>query len=574
MPSRCRLSVRAKPLKPIGLMMLENTAPLEPRPNSPVEPQPASPEKTISWREPCAVLLAIFLVDATVYHGAGFAGIALLLFVLPLLFWAGITVPRTNRLILLFAAGAAAVAAKLLWCGNGWAAFLGFVVVFLFAAALNGVPFRYFNLIYYLLRLIASGAYGFADYFRSSKRLRRISLRSPAAVLIPLLAVVVFAGIFVCANSDLQEILKNGWTAFVDWLGQFSDWLPAGPQVAIWIAAGWITIGLLRPLPETFRLAARFVWPEIVSNQSPPALPGEEVFVAQKVVEEDAKVDSPHYFIFRNTLLALNVLFAVYLVFEFYKNWTRDFPPGFDYSRHMHLGAAYLTFALGLSTLILCAIFQGDMLRDPRIGRLKRLAGIWSALNFLLAFSVYNRLYIYIDLNGLSRLRIIGLLGTTAVVLGLVMVVRMFLLSKKIDWLLQRYAVSVFAVVFLGLVFPFDMLIAHHNVARVMRGDLAPSIFLLRHPESAEDYLASLPLLDSDDPIIREGAWALFAEKFPTLCAPPPPDKYGWTAFQWSEKRLRKALESRRGELDVFLLDYSKREKAIDSFRKYTDRWI
>ncbi len=555
-------------------MMSENVTPLETQPDSPVETQPASPEKTISWREPCAVLLAIFFVDTTVYHGAGFAGLALLLFVLPLLFWAGITVPRTNRVVLLFAVGAAAVAAKLLWCGNAWTAFLGFVIFFLFAAAQSGIPFRFFNLVYYLLRLIASGAYGFADYFRSSKRLQRIRLRSPAAVLVPLLAVVVFAGIFVGANPDLQETLQKAWDSFVDWLGRFSDWLPTGPQIAIWIAAGWIMIGLLRPLPETLLGVARFVWPDIVSLQSVPAIPGEEVFVAQKVVDENAKVDSPHYLISRNTLLALSVLFAVYLVFEFYKNWTRDFPSGFDYSRHMHLGAAYLTFALGLSTVILCIIFQESMLRDSRIGRLKRLAVIWSILNFLLAFSVYNRLYIYIDLNGLSRLRIIGLLGTTAVVLGLVMVVRMFLHSKKIDWLLQRYAWSMFAVVFLGLVFPFDMLIAHYNVSRVMQGDLAPSIFLLRDPNSAEDYLASLPLLDSDDPIIREGAWALFAEKFSKLCVSPSSDKYEWTAFQWAEKRLLDALESRQEELDVYQLDYSKRQKAIERFRKYTDRWI
>jgi len=243
----------------------------------------------------------------------------------------------------------------------------------------------------------------------------------------------------------------------------------------------------------------------------------------------------------------------------------------------MHLGAAYLTCALALSTLVLCTIFRGKTLCDPRIATLKKLAIIWLVLNFLLAFAVYNRLYIYIDLNGLSWRRIAGLLGSTAVVLGLIMVMRMILLSQGIRWLVYRYAWSVLAVIFIGYVFPFSWYISHHNVSRVMNGDLAPSIFLFPTSlDMPEHYLASLPLLESEDEIIREGAMAFFAVYYSSLeRASTPKGYYHWTSFQWSEQRLKQALEPRKEELRLYMeRPYSEREETIKKFRRYTNRWI
>ena len=49
-------------------------------------------------------------------------------------------------------------------------------------------------------------------------------------------------------------------------------------------------------------------------------------------------------------------------------------------------------------------IFRGRTLRDRRLARLRGLAWIWSVENFVLALTVYNRMYIYIDFNGLSRI--------------------------------------------------------------------------------------------------------------------------------------------------------------------------
>jgi hypothetical protein len=268
-------------------------------------------------------------------------------------------------------------------------------------------------------------------------------------------------------------------------------------------------------------------------------------------------------------------LFGVYLVFEFSKNWTRSFPEGFNYSRHMHEGAAYLTFALALSTIVLCTVFRGKTLLDPRLSSLKRLALIWVATNFLLAFAVYNRLYIYIGLNGLSERRIAGLLGTTAVILGLIMVVRMILLSKGIRWLVYRYTWSVLAIILIGYVLPFGCVVSQHNVSRVMKGDILPAVFLFpTHASSApEHYLASLPLLESEDEIIREGAKAILAEYYSSRKTGTA-GYYQWTAFQWSRCILDKKLKSRMDELQPYLDDDKLRKQAIEKFRRHTRRWI
>src|SRR5207244_2219651 len=91
------------------------------------------------------------------------------------------------------------------------------------------------------------------------------------------------------------------------------------------------------------------------------------------------------YATFRNTLVAVIVLFAAYLGFEFKTLWFRVFPKGFYYSGYAHEGAAWLTAALALATIVLSVIFRTAVLRDAGLPRLKKLAWIWSAENLLLA---------------------------------------------------------------------------------------------------------------------------------------------------------------------------------------------
>ena len=525
-----------------------------------------SPLAHFTWREPAAVLAAVILADVSLYHGDGFAGLALFVLMLPILFLLGTNSPLLNVRTSLFFVLAFFVSLKLIWCGNPAAVCVGLGVIFLIAALQAGMPLHLRSLIAYSFNGVFAAPYNFADYYRSLRRWQKtggwtLQPAKQAAIFVPMALLLVFGTIFIFANPDLQATVQFYWGQCVEWFGRFTDWVPAFEQVLLWTAFAWVMIGLLRPR-NTLELVQQNAIPQVDT-------------ITKKSEERNEK--DLFYYAYFNSLISLIFLFGIYLCFEFYQNWTRDFPKGFNYSQHMHQGAAYLALALALSTLVLCTIFRGKTLYDTRLDMLKRLAMIWIVLNFLLAFAVYNRLYIYIDLNGLSWRRILGLLGSTCVVLGLIMVMRMILLSQGIRWLVYRYAWSVLAVVFIGYVFPFSWYISHYNVSRVMKGDIAPSIFLF--PESwdmPEHYLASLPLLESEDEILREGAMAFFADYYSSLeKESTPKGYYRWTSFQWSKQRLIKAMEPRKEELRVYMArPIPERERAIQKFRMYTRRWI
>lgn len=545
------------------------------------------PKKTpieFSWREPLCVLLAVLLADATLYHGAGFAGIAAFICGMILLFFLGTKKPKCDLPVASFTALVLLVGAKLLWCGNGWTAFLGVLCVFYFAALQCGRSSGVGDMLNYLVLSLFSGRFGWV-YLRGLGRsmMGFRDMKSPqAAVVLPICAVLVFGSLFILANPGLQNMLQDWGNRIGEFFTHYSNWIPVPMQIWYWFCIAWIMVGMFHPQPFGPQSSLSNLYEEILDGfrESTQEHFGGEKSDSENIetakTEEKSPEDtrSPYYPAFRNTLLALIGLFAVYLVFEYYTNFTRNFPEKFDYSRHMHEGAAYLTLALALSTIMLCGIFRKNILRDPRIANLKKIACTWTLLNFLLAFSVYNRLSIYIDLNGLSRLRVIGLLGVSSVVLGLIMVARMFLRSRDIFWLFPRYYWCVFSMFFVGLVFPVDYYVAKHNVNRVMNGDRLPSIFLLRHPGSSEEFLASIPLLDCRDEILKEGACALFAEHYLRVQKTLPENTYRWTAFQYSRDRLLKILEERKSELEPYLNDLSKRKEAISVFRTHTDVWI
>ena len=193
-------------------------------------------------------------------------------------------------------------------------------------------------------------------------------------------------------------------------------------------------------------------------------------------------------------LWAVIGLFAAYLVFEFQTLWFREFPKGFYYAGYAHEGAAWLTVALALATLVLSLdLSRRTCSRDPRLARLQRLAWIWSALNLLLALTVYHRMSIYIDFNGMTRMRTIGLFGITTVVVGFVLVLWKIVHHRDFLWLIQRQLWTLAIAIYLFALTPVDTLVHTYNVRQILAGDLAPSVQISVHPISAEGYLVLGP---------------------------------------------------------------------------------
>ena len=218
--------------------------------------------------------------------------------------------------------------------------------------------------------------------------------------------------------------------------------------------------------------------------------------------------------------------------------WRRDFPAGFYYAGYAHQGAAWLTFALALATGLLSLVFRGQILRDERQNTLRLLAWIWSGLNLLLAIAVYNRLWIYVGYNGMTTLRTVGFFGTTLVVVGFVLVVIKIAANRGFWWLIRaQLAALVLAVIAYGL-FPVDWVSHRYNVSRITDGYLHPSVMIAVKPVDDSAMLCLLDLVSTKDPLIREGALAMLAQRQDEIESLGKQEPWHWTKYQYATEKL------------------------------------
>ena len=536
---------------------LVEPSPVELPLKSPAAESPVRALTAAGVREMAAIAGLLTLADLTIYRGAGFAGLAALFVGGPLLLLVGTRrfAPRLG--FWLVSVMLMLLAARLVWMGSILGVVCGFVLIVSFAVAIGGQQPHVSTILAGGCQLVVAGlvrfAQGLEQWIEVAPRLPRVRWLN---YLLPAAALILFGTLFVQANPDLARSIAERWQRAMEsltiWLQRWHD---HGPEIAFWLATAYIAVGLLRPL-----------LPQLPAAASQPEEPG--VPFAEAVTQP-----APLFAALRNTLWAVIGLFAVYLVFEFATLWFRTFPVGFYYAGYAHQGAAWLTAALALATLALSLIFRGDVLSDPRLPKLRLLAWIWSAENFLLAVSVYHRMSIYIDFNGMTRMRTIGLFGITTVVAGFVLVLWKLRRNRSFAWLIQRQLWALAVAIYLYALTPVDTLVHTYNVRQILRGDLAPSVQITEHPISTEGYLVLQPLAECQDPIIRDGIRALLAEQ--QLAAEERAKErreLGWTTFQMSDDWLDTDLRA-SAALWADFRDDARRAAALAQFRQYAYQW-
>jgi hypothetical protein len=521
------------------------------RPTNPfADPRRGALTPPLRWRELLAVALLVVLCDLTIYRGHGFAGYTALFFLSPLLLAYGAFRPPGGRAAWIVGVMLLLLAARLLWCGSGLLVAYGFSLLATMAMALAGQTPHVAETAVFASQSIAAGYKRLAQYGRSVARssVSRIPLLN---IGLPLAALVAFGTVFILANPDLlasfSEALEKVVKHVRDWLTRLSV-----AEIAFWVASAWIAIGLLRQVSD--------------GNRGPEPLDLEPA----EVLDTEP---SRFYLAFRNTLLTVIVLFAVYLVFEFRTLWFREFPTGFYYSGYAHEGAAWLTFALALATIVLSLVFRGSVLRDPRLVRLRRLGWIWSVENFVLAVAVYHRLAIYINFNGMSPMRIVGFYGMSAVVVGFVPVLWKIGRGRSFGWLVRRQLWALAIVVYLFALTPVDAIVVHYNVRRILAGDPAASVQISVHPISPEGVLLLEPLLNCDDLVIREGIGAMLAQRDDDAEAlATHRQSLGWTAYQLADELMLTRLRADRSHWSAYR-DRHLREATLKRFHDYAYQW-
>ncbi len=537
-------------------------------------------------REVLAIVIWTVLADLLIFRTFGYTGPGLFFALVPLLFLVGYP-GRTDRqprpeasaevgpAKKLTVALITLVAVRLIWSGTGLAVFSGVVLVV--ALSMSAAGYMPYVLEGFVLaaRAIVDGAkrlakyrltpgpvgdHGFPDAGSvtaddggsgevaglSGNLSGDGSAGKIAALTLPVVAAMVFGAIFVFANPDLFDWVSGRVSQLADrvrlWLVGMSIW-----ELPFCVTAMLVGAGLMRPVLPMVRIGPQ----------------------DSSVTGHEQTVRSPFYNAFRNTLLTLIVLFAVYLVFEFVTLWKREFPDGFYYAGYAHQGAAWLTYALALATALLSVIFSGLMLSDDRLGLVRRLAWLWSAQNILLAAAVYNRLAIYVGYNGMTRMRTVGFFGITVVVVGFALVLYKIGRQRSFWWLIRAQLIALVLTVIAYSLFPVDYVVHRYNAGRVQSGYLHPSVMIAVKPTMDEGVFPLLRLTECEDPVIRDGVLALLAERQIQLEETSPTH---WTEFQGSTMLLEKRLKQNESKWIEFW-DPVKRKIAIETFQEYAMKW-
>lgn len=533
--------------------------------------EPSSPVREIDWRDyfwrqPGAIgaaganvrewvslLLVIVAGDLLLFRGGGFVGFAIFFGVALCALLGGTRVRTFHWSLVLQSILVALLCARLAWQGSPLQVLCGFVLIAAFATSLAGLA-PYLATVGLMVAQCSIAGVQFLTGYLSGLPGSKPNVDGFAIfkVLLPVMVVSVFGTIFIMANPDAVTVVYRQIASAFDELARWISRLDLSvTEVLFWVFTAWITVGLFRPM--AFLKSLR-----LETAQDGSAKPAE----------------TPLYATFRNTLLAVILLFAGYLVVEFATLWFRKFPKDFYYAGYAHQGAAWLTIALALSTAVLSAVFNRATALDPRAKRLRVLAYVWSFENLLLSIAVYNRLFIYIGYNGMTHWRIVGIFGISVVVAGFALVVWKIIRDKSFLWLVHRQLWALSTAVFLFAIAPVDAIAVRYNANRIARGDIAACMQIGVQRLDTESKLFLIPLLECSDLKIREGVKAILATEYQELTARQyGPRSGGWTHQRGVDFTLAKAINRHKTALTPMLDDDSSRRAAIAHFYEYAYQW-
>ena len=217
------------------------------------------------------------------------------------------------------------------------------------------------------------------------------------AIVVPLGLVVVFGGVFAAANP----VVARGVQGLVAYLPNLA-WFPSPLRFLFWGACALGAAGLLRPVVrELAGLDARLG-------------PGDAL------AEVDEEAPDARITLARNGMVALNVLFVAYNALDAVYLWAGRAPEGVSHTDYAHGGAAWLTVALLMSTVVLGVLFRGPLATDPKGKIARALAYAWAGQNLVLAAGTFRRITMYVSYSGLTSLRMVGIFGTALATAGLV----------------------------------------------------------------------------------------------------------------------------------------------------------
>ena len=161
-------------------------------------------------------------------------------------------------------------------------------------------------------------------------------------------------------------------------------------------------------------------------------------------------------------LVVFNLIFLVQTMLDLGYLWGGvALPDGMTYAEYAHRGAYPL-----LVTALLAGLFA--ILAQPYLGEggaVRWLLYLWVAQNVILVISSILRLDLYVDVYGLTRLRIAAFVWMIVVGLGLILIIMQLLARQSVGWFLQRASSMGLLAIYLCNLVNIDGYIARNNLA-------------------------------------------------------------------------------------------------------------
>ncbi len=489
----------------------------------------ASPKPFRTTELGAALAIAIICDLALWGHGAlasGGFGMGLLFLAVPIAVAVAARAWRTSARLGVVAALLALVVARCVFDPTPGTVLSGLALVSVFTLSLRArrmfVPEALVSLLSAISKIPSRVGAACAGVGRLVAR-TRVGKVSVLPIVIPLGLCAVFAGVFALANPVVAHGLDVAWTSVVKTVG-----FPSPVRIFVWVVSLVTACALLRP---AVRLAQ-----------------------GTEAAKEEGDASTTSLLVARNALGALNVLFLLYNVLDAAYLWSGAPPAGMKTQQYAHQGAFWLTIALVMLTGVIGVMFRGPLAQDVRAKTSRTLAYVWMGQGLVLALGTYRRITIHIANSGLSDLRIVGILGTTLVVVGMVAVALKLRNRRTLGWLVRRQLDAFAVTLVLYSVFPTHLMSAHVNVARIQSGEYRPVLHMFRQSTKPESAAELLPLLRHEDLRVRQGVATLLEQEQKTLSTDLAA-RGSWRERDVASKRTLAALEAAKPEIAGILGD-------------------
>jgi len=353
------------------------------------------------------------------------------------------------------------------------------------------------------------------------KKIYKIDKKKANILLIPVLIIIIFYLLFYFANPVIENITDRVINKISKiFQGNFFDFsFPEIERIIFWGIILLVFSSLLRPSKIS-------KWLKKNQNDS-------------EMLNNETEVIGMEFLTSTITLLSVCILFLIYNLLDFSYLWLNaTLPHGISYSQYSRQGVLWLTIALAFSTFLIGIIFAGKNNFLQKSKKLKLISYIFACFNFLIAIGTLRRMQLYINWNGLTKLRFIGIYGIILVIIGLIFMIYKVKNNKNFIWLLRRDIQLLFIGLFIGFITPMDYISAKYNVNIILSKNLKPISWLYNQEIPSESIPPIFDLLQSSNPIIKNGTAVFLLNRL---------DKYeskniSWPQYQlsdyWAKKKL------------------------------------